>query len=92
MTTKTAPGLTLAHDGVHWGGTFWVLLEALFKDLLPEGSVEATVRYTNDSGDVTDMSGTVVAIRDTTFADPACIVFKDGTLVDLAAVLSVIIA
>ena len=59
MATKR---LTLSHDGVHWNGTFTVLLEALARDLLPEGPVQVELTVLGDADTEHGESGSMVAV------------------------------
>lgn len=40
--------LVIANDGEQWNGTFGVVVSALLNDLLPEGSINATLVWRTD--------------------------------------------
>lgn len=64
--------MKISGDGVHWVGTFDIVLGALLDDLLADGPVTATVTVLDDVDAEVDITGEV------TLAFPTYIVVKEG--------------
>lgn len=92
LPTPDAPArspfsLVLANDGNGWLGTFSVLLTALLRDLLPEGALEASITYLDESDEETHQSGWIVGFNPATMS----IDWANGAVVDDHQVLTIAI-
>ena len=64
--------MKISSDGVHWVGTFDIVLGALLHDLLVDGPIAATVTVLDDVDAEVDIKGQVA------LAFPTYIVVKEG--------------
>lgn len=67
----------IAHDGLHWSGSFNKLLTAFLTDLIEEAPLELTFDLYREGDDTLHRtSGQVVAVT------PTAITFEDGHVLD----------